>query len=95
MECRDEPLRENGRRRCMPPRRLQGRVFAVVGRARFAPTQTLCRPPTMSNKQRLVLSVLEFLNQSNRDGTVKQDDQESLEVASASRSLASARERVS
>ncbi|KAM5532777.1 hypothetical protein V8D89_013574 [Ganoderma adspersum] len=35
----------------------------------------------MSNKQRLVLSVLEFLNQSIRDGTVKQDDQESLEVA--------------
>ncbi|KAI1797553.1 putative stress-induced protein STI1 [Ganoderma leucocontextum] len=35
----------------------------------------------MSNKQRLVLSILEFLNQSIRDGTVKQDDHESLEVA--------------
>ena len=49
----------------------------------------------MSNKQRLVLSIIEFLNQSIQDGTVKQDDQESLEVASASRTLASARKRVS
>lgn len=39
---------------------------------------------TMSNKQRLVLSVLDFLNQSIEDGTVNQDDKESLEVASAS-----------
>lgn len=38
----------------------------------------------MSNKQRLVLSILDFLNQSIEDGTVKQDDKESLEVASAS-----------
>ena len=38
----------------------------------------------MSNKQRLVLSVIDFLNQSIDDGTVKQDDKESLEVASAS-----------
>ena len=50
---------------------------------------------TMSNKQRLVISIIEFLNQSIKDGTVKQDDQESLEVASASRTLASARKRVS
>ncbi len=63
-------------------------------RALRLPTE-LSATPTMSNKQRLVLSILEFLNQSIRDGTVKQDDQESLEVASASRSLASARERVS
>ncbi|KAH9912260.1 TPR-like protein [Epithele typhae] len=35
----------------------------------------------MSNKQRLVLSVIDFLNQSIDDGTVKQDDKESLEVA--------------
>ncbi|KAH9919114.1 uncharacterized protein B0H18DRAFT_1029212 [Fomitopsis serialis] len=35
----------------------------------------------MSNKQRLVLSILDFLNQSIEDGTVKQDDKESLEVA--------------
>ncbi|KAH9836505.1 TPR-like protein [Rhodofomes roseus] len=35
----------------------------------------------MSNKQRLVLSIIDFLNQSIEDGTVKQDDQESLEVA--------------
>ena len=39
----------------------------------------------MSNKQRLVLSIIEFLNQSIQDGTVKQDDKDSLEVASASR----------
>ena len=38
----------------------------------------------MSNKQRLVLSIIDFLNQSIQDGTVKQDDQESLEVASRS-----------
>lgn len=36
----------------------------------------------MSDKQRLVLSIIDFLNQSIQDGTVKQDDQESLEVAS-------------
>lgn len=36
----------------------------------------------MSNKQRLVLSIIDFLNQSIKDGTVKQDDQEGLEVAS-------------
>ncbi|KAK7694270.1 hypothetical protein QCA50_001450 [Cerrena zonata] len=35
----------------------------------------------MSNKQRLVLSILDFLQDSIKDGTVKQDDQESLEVA--------------
>lgn len=38
----------------------------------------------MSNKQRLVLSIIDFLNQSVQDGTVKQDDQEGLEVASTS-----------
>ncbi|TFY71125.1 hypothetical protein EVG20_g1880 [Dentipellis fragilis] len=36
----------------------------------------------MSEKQqRLVLSIIDFLNQSIEDGTVKQDDKESLEVA--------------
>ncbi|RPD81654.1 TPR-like protein [Lentinus tigrinus ALCF2SS1-7] len=35
----------------------------------------------MSNKQRLVLSIIEFLNQSIKDGTIKEDDRESLEVA--------------
>ncbi|PCH33321.1 TPR-like protein [Wolfiporia cocos MD-104 SS10] len=35
----------------------------------------------MSNKQRLVLSIIDFLNQSIQDGTIKQDDKESLEVA--------------
>jgi small glutamine-rich tetratricopeptide repeat-containing protein alpha len=38
-------------------------------------------------KQKLVLSVLEFLQGSIADGTVKQDDVEGLEVASASRSF--------
>ena len=38
----------------------------------------------MSEKQqRLVYSIIEFFNQSIQDGTVKADDQESLEVASA------------
>ena len=69
---------------------LQGRVARA-----FLPTSFILVHPIMSNKQRLVLSVIEFLNQSIQDGTVKQDDKESLEVASASRSLASARERVS
>ena len=37
----------------------------------------------MSEKQRrLVLAIIEFLNQSIDDGTVKQDDREGLEVAS-------------
>ncbi|KAH9949430.1 TPR-like protein [Amylocystis lapponica] len=35
----------------------------------------------MSSKQRLVLAILDFLNTSIQDGTVKQDDKESLEVA--------------
>jgi len=35
-------------------------------------------------KQRLVYSIIEFLNDSIEDGTVKADDKESLEVASAS-----------
>lgn len=36
----------------------------------------------MSEKQqRLVLSIIEFLDQSIADGTVKADDKESLEVA--------------
>lgn len=35
-------------------------------------------------KQQLVLSIIDFLNQSIEDGTIKQDDRESLEVASAS-----------
>jgi len=38
----------------------------------------------MSEKQqRLVFSIIEFLKQSIDDGTVKVDDKESLEVASA------------
>ena len=35
-------------------------------------------------KQTLVYSIIEFLNDSIADGTVKQEDQESLEVASKS-----------
>ncbi|KAI5897599.1 TPR-like protein [Schizophyllum commune H4-8] len=35
----------------------------------------------MSNSQRLVLAIIDFLNQSIDDGTVKADDKESLEVA--------------
>jgi len=37
----------------------------------------------MSEKQqRLVYAIIEFLNQSIKDGTVKADDKEGLEVAS-------------
>jgi hypothetical protein len=37
---------------------------------------------SMSGKQqRLVLAIIDFLNQSINDGTVKSDDKESLEVA--------------
>ena len=39
-------------------------------------------PPVMSSKQKLVLSIIDFLNKSIQDGTVKQDDREGLEVAS-------------
>lgn len=36
----------------------------------------------MSEKQqKLVLAIIDFLNQSMEDGTVKQDDKEGLEVA--------------
>lgn len=45
-----------------------------------SPTQTSL---AMSEKQQqLVLSIIEFLNQSINDGTVRADDKESLEVAS-------------
>lgn len=36
----------------------------------------------MSSKQKLVSSIIDFLNKSIDDGTVKQDDREGLEVAS-------------
>jgi len=32
-------------------------------------------------KQRLVLSILDFLNDSMQDGTVKEEDKEGIEVA--------------
>jgi small glutamine-rich tetratricopeptide repeat-containing protein alpha len=35
-------------------------------------------------KQSLVLSIIDFLNQSILDGTIKADDKESLEVAGQS-----------
>ena len=39
----------------------------------------------MSEKQqRLVLSIIEFLNQSINDGTIREEDKESLEVAGMS-----------
>lgn len=42
------------------------------------------RALTMSEKQqRLVYSIIEFLNQSIQEGTIKADDQEGVEVASA------------
>jgi small glutamine-rich tetratricopeptide repeat-containing protein alpha len=44
------------------------------------------RSPDTTNmadkKQQLVLSIIDFLNQSIDDGTIKQDDKEGLEVAS-------------
>lgn len=41
------------------------------------------------SQQKLVYAIIEFLNQSLEDGTVKQDDKEGLEVASASQILLS------
>lgn len=35
-------------------------------------------------KQRLVFAIIEFLNDSINDGTVKEDDKEGLEIAGAS-----------
>jgi len=35
------------------------------------------------SQQKLVYAIIEFLNKSLEDGTVKQDDKEGLEVASA------------
>ena len=37
------------------------------------------------SQQKLVYAIIEFLNKSLEDGTVKQDDKEGLEVASALR----------
>jgi small glutamine-rich tetratricopeptide repeat-containing protein alpha len=41
------------------------------------------------SQQKLVYAIIEFLNKSLEDGTVKQDDKEGLEVASASQILLS------
>jgi len=41
------------------------------------------------SQQKLVYAIIEFLNKSLEDGTVKQDDKEGLEVASASQFLLS------
>ena len=41
------------------------------------------------SQQKLVYAIIEFLNKSLDDGTVKQDDKEGLEVASESRTLLS------
>lgn len=57
-------------------------MFAVVGASACADPDLDSTLTAMSNKQRLVLSIIDFLNQSIQDGTVKQDDKESLEVAS-------------
>lgn len=40
------------------------------------------RTNIMSSTQKLVLSIIDFLNKSIEDGTIKQDDREGLEVAS-------------
>ncbi len=66
-------------------------MFAVVGASACVIPSSTRTLTAMSNKQRLVLSVIDFLNQSIQDGTVKQDDKESLEVASASRGFSPAR----
>ena len=41
------------------------------------------------SQQKLVYAIIEFLNKSLEDGTVKQDDKEGLEVASSSQNLLS------
>jgi small glutamine-rich tetratricopeptide repeat-containing protein alpha len=41
----------------------------------------------LESQQKLVLSVIEFLNQSIQDGTVASDDKEGLEVAGTSESI--------
>ena len=39
------------------------------------------------SQQKLVYAIIEFLNKSVDDGTVKQDDKEGLEVASESQAF--------
>lgn len=41
------------------------------------------------SQQKLVYAIVDFLNKSLEDGTVKQDDREGLEVAGASQVLSS------
>ena len=43
--------------------------------------------PASMSQQKLVHAIIEFLNKSLEDGTVKQDDKEGLEVASASQTF--------
>lgn len=53
---------------------------------KFIVSACLCSILAASNmsekQQRLVLAIIDFLNQSVNDGTVKSDDKEGLEVAS-------------
>jgi len=52
-------------------------------------TSLISSPPASMSQQKLVYAIIEFLNKSLEDGTVKQDDKEGLEVASASQNLLS------
>jgi hypothetical protein len=62
--------------------KLEGREGA--SKQRHTALVLSLRAAMADRKQKLVLSIVEFLQQSIQDGTVKQDDTESLEVASAS-----------
>lgn len=46
-------------------------------------------PPNIHRKQRLVYSILDFLQGSIDDGSIKEDDKEGIEVASACISVSS------
>lgn len=52
---------------------------------RLARSELFISPSSASmSQQKLVYAIIEFLNKSLEDGTVKQDDKEGLEVASES-----------
>ncbi len=66
--------------------RARWEVVAVsqVSQRKYTSTPSLTPTKKMSEKQqRLVLSVIDFLNQSISDGTIREEDKEGLEVAGA------------
>ncbi|KAF8499442.1 hypothetical protein JB92DRAFT_934566 [Gautieria morchelliformis] len=84
---------ENEEKGCKPRTRLwMRRCYRRAGQRRTPRshiqstrfTYQVLQPAMADKKQRLVLSILDFLSESMNDGTVKEEDKEGVEVAAQS-----------